>query len=99
MLPLGHRDNRVFFIRLVAHAVIGLARSEDMELLRRLAGHSYRAIARTAAVRMSELIGEKALQILGGDIDQAVMSHRSAALSEALRFAERRIYAASVVRN
>jgi hypothetical protein len=99
MLPLRHYDNRVLFIRLAAHVMIGLARSEDIELLGKLASHSYRSIARVAAVRMAELMGERALQILGSDIDQAVLSHRSATLSEALRFAERRIYAVGLLQN
>lgn len=92
-LPIRNYENRLLFIRVLANAIIGLARSADDDALRRLIDHEYRTVSRPAAERLTELIGEPALQILAGETDQAVRSGRGSALAEALRVAERIHYA------
>ncbi len=93
ILPVHSYENRVLFIRIVAHAIIGLVRSPDEEALRRLVNHPYITVSRPAAARLSELMGEEALQVLASEIEQAILSGRGSALAEALRAAERGLYA------
>jgi hypothetical protein len=92
VLPLRNFENRPPLIRIVAHAVIGLSRPGDEETLRSLVNHSYTAIARAAASRLSELQGEAALSAVANEIDAAIESGRGAALAEAIRLTERGLY-------
>ena len=63
LLPLRNEGNRPLFIRLLAHAIVGLVRSSDDTLLRSLLHHDFTTIASAAAIRMSELTGDAALSV------------------------------------
>jgi hypothetical protein len=93
VLPIRLYENRVLFVRILAHAIIGLSRSSDEELLRRLINHKFITISRPAAGRLSELLGEGALQVLAAETDQAIPSDRGRGLAESMRFVERILFA------
>jgi hypothetical protein len=56
-LPLQNEGNRPLFIRLLAHAIVGLVRSSDDALLRSLLQHSFITISSAAAIRCLNLSG------------------------------------------
>jgi hypothetical protein len=87
-LPLKFRDNRALYLRLVAHAIIGAARTDNLDLLERLAQHNYRMIARAAAVRLAQLGGEGGIKMLQSAVSSAIESGNSEAFGLAVRDAE-----------
>jgi hypothetical protein len=96
VLPLQNQSNRVLFIRLLAHAIVGLARSIEDESLNVLLRHSFRTISGAAAIRMTEIIGERALDFISTDIDESVARGRANILGSAIRVAEEGLYISSI---
>jgi hypothetical protein len=92
VLPLQNEGNRPLFIRLLAHALVGLIRSGDDILLRSLLHHSFMTISGAAAIRMSELIGDTALGVISMELDQAISARHAGTLASALRGAEESLY-------
>ena len=87
-LPLKHLDNRALYLRLVAHAVVGAAGQNDLDLLEKLAQHDYRMIARAAAVRLAQLGGDDGIKILQSAVKEAIERGNAEAFGIALRDAE-----------
>jgi hypothetical protein len=92
VLPLKNQGNRPLFIRLLAHAIVGLVRSSEDTLLRSFLHHSFITISSAAAVRMSELIGDAALGALSMEVDEAISAGRADTLASAIRGAEESLY-------
>ena len=92
VLPLRNEGNRPLFIRLLAHAIVGLVRSSDDTLLRLLLHHSFTTISSAAAIRLSELIGDAALDATSMEVDEAISARRAAVLASAIRSAEESLY-------
>jgi hypothetical protein len=91
-LPLQNQANRPLFIRLLAHAIIGLTRSGDEKLLRLLLDHEFTTISSAAAVRISELSGDAALGAISMEVDGAIREGRGSVLAAALRAVEESLY-------
>jgi energy-coupling factor transporter ATP-binding protein EcfA2 len=87
-LPLKYMHNRALYLRLVAHAIIGAARTDNLDLLERLAQHNYRMIARAAAVRMAQLGGDGGIKMLQSAVSSAIERGNSEAFGLAVRDAE-----------
>ena len=87
-LPIRHIYNQSLYRRLVAHAVIGAATLKDVELLKRMALHEYRMIARAAAIRLTELPGDQGIRMLQSLTADAVATGQTESLALALREAE-----------
>jgi len=87
-LPLKSRDNRALYLRLVAHAIIGATGQDDIELLKRLAQHEYRMIARAAAVRLAQLGGDGGIKALQSASTDAIVHGNAEAFGQAVRAAE-----------
>jgi len=85
---LKHLDNRALYLRLVAHAVVGAAGQNDLDLLEKLAQHDYRMIARAAAVRLAQLGGDDGIKILQSAVKEAIERGNAEAFGIALRDAE-----------
>lgn len=81
-------DNRTLYLRLVAHAIIGAAGRDDVELLKRLAQHEFRMIARAAAVRLAELGEDAGIRILQAVTTGAIEHGKAEAFGLAVRDAE-----------
>jgi len=92
LLPLQNEGNRPLFIRLLAHAIVGLVRSSDDAVLRSLLRHSFITIASAAAIRMSELAGDAALDALSMEVDDTISAGRGGGLASAIRGAEEGLY-------
>ena len=92
LLPLRNEGNRPLFIRLLAHAIVGLVRSSDDTLLRSLLHHDFTTIASAAVIRMSELTGDAALSALSMEVDDAISAGRGQTLASAIRGAEENLY-------
>ncbi len=88
LLPIMCSENRALYIRLVAHAVIGLARKKDADVLVKLAAHGFGLIAREAATRLVRLLGKKAFPRLLAQVDDALRQGNAADYAAALRSAE-----------
>ena len=91
-LPLQNQANRPLFIRLLAHAIVGLVRSSDNDLLRKLLHHEFITISSAAAIRMSELMGDSALTAISMEVDEAITTGRGRGLASAIRRVEERLY-------
>jgi hypothetical protein len=76
----------------LAHAIVGLARSIEDELLNLLLRHSFRTISGAAAIRMAELIGDRALDLISNDVDESIARGRASILASAIRVAEESLY-------
>jgi len=87
-LTLKSLDNRPLYLRLVAHAAIGAAGPKDLDLLKRLALHEYRMIARAAAVRVAQLGEDSGIRMLQSLTTDAIASERAEAFGVAVRDAE-----------
>jgi hypothetical protein len=92
VLPLQNQGNRLLFIRLLAHAIVGLARSIEDELLTLLLRHSFRTISGAAAIRMAELVGDRALDLISNDVDESIARGRASILASVIRVAEESLY-------
>jgi energy-coupling factor transporter ATP-binding protein EcfA2 len=87
-LPLKCMYNRALYLRLVAHAMIGAARQDNLDLLERLAQHNYRMIARAAAVRLAQLGGDTGIKMLQSAVTTAIERGNAEAFGLAVRDAE-----------
>lgn len=92
LLPLRNPNNRALYLRLVAHAAIGAARINDVEMLKRLAQHDYRMIARAAAVRLVRLEGDVGMKVIQSGVSEAIENANGEAFGLAVRDAEIRHY-------
>jgi hypothetical protein len=88
LLPIRHGYNQTLYRRLVAHAVIGAATLKDVDLLKKMALHDYRMIARAAAIRLTELTGDQGIRTLQSLTGDAVATGQVESLSLAIREAE-----------
>ncbi|MGD0226055.1 MAG: DUF4062 domain-containing protein [Terriglobia bacterium] len=88
LLPLGYQNNRSLYLRLVAHAIIGAAGKDDSNLLKKLAQHEYRMIARAGAIRLAELMGDAGITMLQSAAKEAIERGTGESLAVALRDAE-----------
>jgi len=87
-LPLKYANNRALYLRLVAHATIGAARGDNLDLLERLAQHGYRMIARAAAVGLAQLGGDRGIKMLQSAVTAAIEHGNAEAFGLAVRDAE-----------
>ena len=87
-LPLKYMGNRALYLRLVAHAVIGAARQDNLDILERLAQHNYRMIARAAAARIVQLGGDDGMKMLQSGVTAAIDRGNAEAFGLAVRDAE-----------
>jgi hypothetical protein len=92
LLPLNNFENRTFFIRLAAYAMIGAATEKDEELLAKLASHKYGLVAQFAAARLVRLTGERGLDRLSSRIDENLKEDEAQDLAGALRAGEMDFY-------
>ena len=92
LLPVRNQSNRPLFIRLLAHAIVGLMRSSDDPLLHTLLRHDFTTIASSAAIRLSELLGDSALGVITTEIDSAISAGNAVTLASAIRRAEESLY-------
>jgi len=92
LLPIKNPSNRALFVRLAGYGIIGAARVQDASLLARLSGHGYGLLARAAAIRLADLLHEDALKLLTKEIDVHIQRRDVESLSDALRFAEMRVF-------
>ena len=88
LLPIRHGYNQTLYRRLVAHALIGAGTLKDVDLLKKMALHVYRMIARAAAIRLTELTGEQGIKTLQSLTGDAVATGQVESLSLAIREAE-----------
>ena len=88
LLPLKRLDNRTLYLRLVAHALIGAARRNNLDILKRLAQHDYRMIARAAAIRLARVAGDSGIRILQSAVDAAIEHGNAESFGLAVRDAE-----------
>jgi energy-coupling factor transporter ATP-binding protein EcfA2 len=88
LLPLARRDNRALYLRIVAHAIIGAAQKENIDLLKKLAQHTYRMIARAAAIRLTRLAEDDGIRMLQSAITEAIDQRNAGSFAVALRDAE-----------
>jgi energy-coupling factor transporter ATP-binding protein EcfA2 len=95
LLPLKHLDNRTLYLRLVAHAMIGAARRNDLDILKRLAQHDYRMIARAAAIRLARVAGDAGIRVLQSAVDAAIEHGNAKSFGLAVRDAEIQKYIGS----
>ena len=87
-LNLRESDNRSLYLRLVAHAVIGTSGHKDLNLLRQLTQHRYRMVAKAAAVRLVELVGDEGIKILQSNVSDAIERRNAEPFGGAIREAE-----------
>jgi hypothetical protein len=92
LLEVKNLFNRALFIRLTGYAMIGAANYENEEHLKELAVHGYGLIARAAAIRLVQLLGEDAIRKLNTKIDDSIQKGKSDSLAYALRYAEIEFY-------
>ncbi len=92
LLPLANDGNRALFIRLLAHAIVGLVRSSNDNLVRSMLHHEFTTISSAAAIRLSEILGEAALTTISTEVDDAIRGGRSRTLASAIGAAEERLY-------
>jgi len=88
LLPVKNWRNQRLYRRLVAHAVIGATTLKDLPLLKKMAQHEYRMIARAAAIRLTELAGDEGIRILQSLTTDAMAKGQAESLALALREAE-----------
>jgi hypothetical protein len=87
-LRLKSLGNYTLYLRLVAHAIVGAAGRDDFDLLKRLALHGYRMIARAAAVRLVQLGEDAGIRMLQSFTTDAIERGRAEAFGLAVRDAE-----------
>lgn len=87
-LSLKNRANRSLFIRVAAYGLVRMAQKSDQEVLSRLSSHSYRLIARAAAIRVVRIAGAEGLRPLALPAEEAIKRGDAEALAGALRDAE-----------
>jgi hypothetical protein len=87
-LPLKSLGNRALYLRLVAHAMIGAARQDNLDLLKKLARHGFRMIARAAAVRLAQIGGDVGIRMLQSVSTDAIERRDAEAFGLAVRDAE-----------
>jgi hypothetical protein len=87
-LPLKCTGNRALYLRMVAHAIIGAARQDNLDLLERLAQHNYRMIAKAAAARLAQLGGDAGMKMLQSGVTAAIERGNAEAFGLAVRNAE-----------
>ena len=87
-LNLRESDNRSLYLRLVAHAVIGTSGPKDLKLLQQLTQHRYRMVAKAAAVRLVELVGDEGIKILQSNVGDAIERRNAEPFGGAIREAE-----------
>lgn len=75
-LPLKNIENRALYVRIVANALIGSAGKDDLKLLKALAQHEYRLVARAAAVRLAQF-GDEGMAMLQSSVTGAI-EHKGA---------------------
>jgi hypothetical protein len=92
LLPIKDNTNRSLYVRLAAYAVIGSAQKDDQNLLINLTAHEYGLIARTAAVRLVNLLEEDALRNISENIEISLRNDKAASIATALRYAEIQLY-------
>jgi hypothetical protein len=88
LLPLTYQNNRALYLRMVAHAMIGAARRENADLLKKLAQHGYRMIARAAAIRLTRLAEDVGVRMLQSAATEAIEQGNAESFAVALRDAE-----------
>jgi hypothetical protein len=76
------------YLRLVAHAIIGAAGRGDLDLLKKLALHEFRMIARAAAIRLAQLGEDGGIGMLQSVTADAIEHGRAEAFGLAIRDAE-----------
>jgi len=86
-LPLKNIDNRALYVRIVAHALIGSAGTNDLKLLQALAQHEYRLVARAASVRLAQF-GDEGLALLESSVTRAIEHQGAENFGLAVRDAE-----------
>ncbi len=87
-LNLREPTNLSLYLRLVAHAMIGTSGPEDLKLLRQLTQHRYRMVAKAAAVRLVELVGDEGIKILQSNVRDAIERRNAEPFGGAIREAE-----------
>lgn len=88
LLPLKDSDNRALYLRMVSHAMVGAARQNNLGLLKELAQHDYRMIARAAAIRLARLAGDAGIKMLQSAVAAAIERGNGEAFGLAVRDAE-----------
>lgn len=88
LLPIRDLSNRALYVRLAGYAMIGAANENSEKQLLELANHYYGLVARTAAIRLVQLLGDRALRKLGAMADESIRSGRAKSLADAIRSAE-----------
>jgi hypothetical protein len=81
-------DNRALYLRLAAHAMIGAAGQDNLDLLKRLTQHRFRMIARAAAVRLAQLGGDGGIKMLQSVSTDAIENQNAEVFGVAVRDAE-----------
>ncbi|MGO8744235.1 MAG: hypothetical protein ACLQUR_17770 [Limisphaerales bacterium] len=92
LLPIKTADNRALFVRLVGYGMIGVASTRHTTTLVRLSTHEYSQLARAAATRLADLLGENALKVLANEIDVRLRTRNLDPFAYALRYAEMRVF-------
>jgi hypothetical protein len=92
LLPIKSVENRSLYIRLAAYGMIGVAKTEDKDLLLKLTEHSYSLIATAAAIRLTRVLGKDALRNLVTRVDDSIQSGHSESLAVVLRSAEMELF-------
>jgi hypothetical protein len=87
-LPLTNLANHTLYLRLVSHALIGAARPHDLNLLERLAQHTYSMVASAAATRLTELAGDRGIKVLQSSVTPSIEQGRAKTFGLAVRAAE-----------
>ena len=86
--PLKSLYNRALYIRIVAHAVIGAARRDNLDLLKDLSQHKFRLVARAAATRLAQLGRDVGFKTLQSAVTDAIVHQHAEAFGLAVRDAE-----------
>jgi len=88
LLSIWDLTNRALYVRLAGYAMIGTANESNEKQLLEIAQHYYGLVARAAAIRLVQLLGDRALRGLGTMADESIRSGRSESLADAIRSAE-----------
>jgi hypothetical protein len=86
--PLKSLYNRALYIRIVAHALIGATQRGNFDLLKDLSLHSFRLVARAAAIRLAQLGKDVGFKILQSAVTDAIGQQHAEAFGLAVRDAE-----------
>lgn len=86
--PLKSLYNRALYIRIVAHALIGASQQGNLDLLKGLSLHSFRLVARAAAIRIAQLGNDAGFKILQSTVTDAISQQHAEAFGLAVRDAE-----------